>query len=325
MKLSDMGRLVTLMTTVTLAFTGCGGTTVPLGAMTQSQAHQASGKSWMRPGASSGDLIYATGGCGGTCVLSYPDGQIVGSISTTGEGPCSDAAGNVFIPDGSQIFEYQHGGTTPIGTLTIPESNITTYNCSVDPTTNNLAISYLGETCICVAIFNNEGGTPTSYSTGIDSFFCGYDNAGNLFVDGLGTDQNPGIELSELARGNSTFTPLTVSGKFRGQPGRLQWDGTNLTYEGLDAPGTHAAIIKLAISGSVATAVKTIRLNGNMRGTTLSWIYDGNVLTPYSIHSQRTNKVGIWAYPKGGKRRATLKFPNSRFWIFTGVTVSVAT
>jgi hypothetical protein len=305
---------------------GCGGSQPPLGApgaMSQSSAiatHADRGASWMKPRARSDDLIYATGGCGGTCVLTYPDGQIVGSISTNGGGPCSDATGNVFIPSGSQVFEFLHGGTTPIATLTLPESS-DSYSCSVDPTTNNLAVSYLGKTCICAAIFKNETGSPTTYSTNIDSLFCGYDNAGNLFVDGLANDK---VALSELARGQSTFTPLTVSGKFRGQPGALQWDGTNLTYEGLGADGTHVSIIKLAISGSAATIVKTIPLNGNIKKTTLSWIYGGNVLVPYSIQSQRLNKIGIWSYPKGGKRKVVLKFPKSKYWVFQGVTVSVS-
>ena len=307
--------LVALTTTVIFAFTGCGGagTTVPLSATTQSRAHQAS--------RSGGDLVYATGGCGGTCVLSYPDGQIVGSISQYGSGPCSDAAGNVFIPSGSQIFEFQHGGTAPIATLTLPDSYDTAYICSVDPTTNNLAVIYQSGKCGCAAVFTNESGTPTAYSTNIDSLYGGYDNAGNLFADGSVNDK---VAVSELARGQSTFTPLTVNGKFRGGPGRLQWDGTNLTYEGLGADRTYASIIKLAVSGSVATVVKTIRLNGKINRTTLSWIYDGNVLVPYSIRSLRFNKIGVWSYPKGGKRKVVLKFSNSKFWKFQGVTVSVA-
>lgn len=270
--------------------------------------------------ATSEALIYATGGCGGTCVLSYPDGQIVGSISQYGSGPCSDAAGNIFIPDGNQIFEFSHGGTTPIATLTIPGSSITSFNCSVDPTTNNLAVLYQNKSG-GIAVFANESGTPTIYVSGIDSFFCGYDNAGNLFVDGIGTDQNPGIELSELAVGQSEFTPLKIDGKLGGQLGQLQWDGSYLTYEGA---GAHATISRLAVSGSVATVVKTISLKGTIKASTLSWIYDGSVIMPYSIQSQRVNKIGLWAYPKGGKRKTEYKFANSKYWIFSGVTVSAA-
>ena len=67
MKLSDMGRLVALMTTVTFMFTGCGGWSRQQAAPDgEHAAHKMAG--------SSGALIYATGGCGGICVGSYPAG-----------------------------------------------------------------------------------------------------------------------------------------------------------------------------------------------------------------------------------------------------------
>ena len=40
--------------------------------------HADRGKSWMLPEAKNEDLIYATSGCGGVCMLSYPAGKLVG-------------------------------------------------------------------------------------------------------------------------------------------------------------------------------------------------------------------------------------------------------
>ena len=102
------GRVVgTLMVAGMLV--GCsGGPVNQLGTVPSGTSPQKRSFNKMR--SSTGDLIYATGGCGGTCVLSYPDGKIVGSISTYGGGPCSDAAGNVSIPSGYQVLEFQHGG-----------------------------------------------------------------------------------------------------------------------------------------------------------------------------------------------------------------------
>jgi hypothetical protein len=60
---------------------GCAGSQPPIGAsgavaLTSALATRtARGKSWMEPNTSSRDLIYATGGCGGVCVLSYPAGK----------------------------------------------------------------------------------------------------------------------------------------------------------------------------------------------------------------------------------------------------------
>ena len=38
----------------------------------------------MLPEAKNEDLIYATGGCGGVCVLSSPGGKLIGSLSIGG-------------------------------------------------------------------------------------------------------------------------------------------------------------------------------------------------------------------------------------------------
>jgi hypothetical protein len=65
---------------------------------------------------SNGALIYASGGCGGACVLSYPDGSVVSKINISGvvKGTCSDAKGNVFITNDSKALEFAHSGTNPI-------------------------------------------------------------------------------------------------------------------------------------------------------------------------------------------------------------------
>ena len=81
------------------------------------------------------DLIYVTGGCDGTCVVSYPDGEIVGSLDVgfgLNSGVCSDSRGNVYIADNSTtssttnsaVVEYTHGGTTPIATFDLPGTTL---------------------------------------------------------------------------------------------------------------------------------------------------------------------------------------------------------
>ncbi len=64
------------------------------------------------------------------------------------------------------VYEYSHGGTQSIATLSDPGSP---YGCSVDPTTGNLAVAnttssgyygYYGY----VAIFPDAEGTATTYN-----------------------------------------------------------------------------------------------------------------------------------------------------------------
>ena len=64
--------------------------------------------------------------------------------------------------------------------------------------------------------------------------------------------------------------------------------------------------------------------SGHLTISSLSWIYDGRLLMTYSTGGTRINKIGVWAYPKGGQRKDVLKFQNSQFWVFQGSTISVA-
>jgi hypothetical protein len=313
------GRAVCLCAAVLLT-AGCGGSSQSVAAIPQGppairQAGQHS-KSWILPGSSSGDLIYATGGCGGTCVISYPALKYVGAIPTAGDAICSDSQGNVFLPSGGGVTEYAHGGTQPIATLSLNGSLAD--GCSVDPKTNNLAVvfkSYGGD----IAVFPNEQGKPALYDTGIDSTYCGYDDSGNLFVNGYGN--GGAYTIAELPAGLSTLSTYRLDNSV-GTPGQVQWDGKYITYESLDTP----IISRLKISGSKATIVGTVTLK-DIRHTQLqSWIYDGNILVPYNAIGSRQNDVGVWKYPKGGKIvKSIRKFDSFKKHqiTFEGVALSV--
>jgi hypothetical protein len=271
----------------------------------------------MEPSTSSGALIYATGGCGGACVISYPDGEIVDSITIGGGvvGDCSDSAGDVFITNNNQVLEYPHGGTTSIATLNLSGDNAT--GCAVDPRTGNLAVVYRGSGAD-VAVFADAQGQPTLYTSELDSEFCGYDGDGNLFVSGDNSDE-PG--LSELLNGSGAFSPLSIKGKL-GNPGRMQWDGKYLTYESRTAGSLKIA--RLTVAGSSATVVGTTRFKGDIRNAYESWIYGNRIIVPYSSRGQYGNRIGVWAYPGGGKAIVPTfqKYPKT--WSFQAVTISVA-
>jgi hypothetical protein len=128
---------------------GCGGSQPPIGApgaMPQSRAvatHADRGKSWMLPEAKKSDLLYVTNGDYGVLVYAYPRVRLVGTLSGFEglDGLCADKAGDIFIPSAglAEIFEYAHGGTSPIATLSDQDGEA--HACSVDPTTGNLAVT----------------------------------------------------------------------------------------------------------------------------------------------------------------------------------------
>lgn len=327
-----MGYLVRLALIVGAAalFAGCGVSQPPIeepGALPQSRAiadHANRGGSWMLPEASSDDLLYAIAGCHqvtglATCVLSYPQGKIVGTLDNAGAAICSDGHGNVFMPFNGTVTEYAHGGTTPIATLNLPGTDA--LGCAVDPVTNNLAVLFDGSGKN-VAIFPNESGTPALYAAVINFRYCAYDSAGNLFVNGY-SGSNPG--LAELPYGGTSFSNISVSNSV-GYPGQMQWDGHYLTYEGVEQGDIKVS--QLSVSDSEATIVGTTKLN--LFRATASWIFGNRIIVPHAVRRNLrayTTQISYFKYPQGGVPSKTIKNFSGFKKIdmnFQGVTVSVA-
>ena len=207
MRILGFSRHALTCCAATAMLASCGGSQ-PIGApgvIPQTSAlatHAERGKSWMLPEAKSEDLIYAVGGCGGTCFLSYPKGKLVGELTGPyGSADCSDNNGDVFISGQTEVVEFAHGGTTPIATYHVAYTP--PVGCSVDPESGSLAVVNGAQ----VAVFPAGSQNSTSYNSLLDAHFCGYDNAGNLFVSG-NDGQNSG--LSELPQGSSGFQKLTL-------------------------------------------------------------------------------------------------------------------
>jgi hypothetical protein len=277
--------------------------------------------SWMRGEAKSEDLIYATGGCLGTCVFSYPSGDYVGTLGVGGDdgGDCTDSSGNAYIADDGQIFEYAHGAENPTATFEVTGSNAT--GCSVDPTTGNLAVVFVGS-ADNLAVFSQGSSEPVLYNAGIDAAYCGYNQKGDLFVDGFGSANVPA--LVELRSGSGGFVHIALK-RALGLPGQIQWDGTYVTYEGLTKQ--NITISRLDIDGSSATVVGTTFFYIKAPASQ-SWIYAGNVLIPYGNLGSRgqQNHVGVFDYPSGGKPEHRIQAPRSyvNSVNFRGVALSLA-
>ncbi|MGA8534915.1 MAG: hypothetical protein WB615_12480 [Candidatus Tumulicola sp.] len=218
--------------------TGCsGGTSSPTllpgasGSAVRSFAAQPNHKkSWMNPAAISQKLLYVSDpSTGDVEVYSYPAMTLAG-VLTGFNGPlgeCTDRAGNIWItteggPSGDTVYEYAHGGTSPVNLLTFTSAFIP-FSCAINPKTGDLAISSFG-TEVSVAIFHNAQGTPTMYSDAnfFNTNFLGYDPSGNLYVDG--TNSSDGFVYAELPAGSSTFVDITLN-TTPAQPGNVQWDG----------------------------------------------------------------------------------------------------
>jgi hypothetical protein len=330
-KFSDLGTYA-LSSCASVAFlAGCGGSQYAIGApgpvpRTSAVAAPAvHGKSWMMPEAKSEDLLYADVSSENADILyvfSYPKGKLVGTLYESGaqyqQGLCSDSRGHVFVTTlssdvfGGNIYEYAHAGTKPIETLY--EQGLWPWGCSVDPSTGNLAVSSINYDTLPsgVEIYPDAKGTPKLYSDNeiVNYTFCGYDDKGNLFVDGTGNDSK--VHFAELPKGSGTLVNVNLS-KSINWFGQVQWDGAHITLE--DEPAS--AVYRLKVSGSTALVVGTTRLSQwTDTQPAQSWIQNQTIIQP---NGASATEIRFWPYPAGGKPSKTVSSP-----ALFGVTVSRA-
>jgi hypothetical protein len=336
MNIVGFSRSVLGFCATVVALAGCGGSSVfgpsggsestataglapfsasPLGIMPHYAQRPDHRKSWMSPDAKTNDLLYISSFLNGDVyVYSYPHDTLKGTLTgfSSPAGECIDKSGHVFITSASGILEFAHGGTTPIATLKDAGS---AQGCSVDPKTGNLAVtnySTISGSQGNVAIYKNAKGSPT-YRTDSKIYheaFCGYDNAGNLFVDGYDISLGE-LKLSEIPSGRTFFKKITLNQTITGAGG-VQWDGKHLALgNNTEGAGT---IYQFSISGEKGTKVGSTPLKGS-GGAIQFWIERANVIVPEPF----TNDVGIWAYPAGGSAKKTITGSFDEPW---GATVS---
>jgi hypothetical protein len=300
----------------------------PAGAMPQSVSvggHSAHARSWMLPEAKSDDLLYLSdrgnsSGLGSdVLVYSYPKAKPVGTLTgfASPAGMCTDGNGNVWISnfDGGTIVEYAHGGTEPISTLKVP--SIFPQGCSIDPTSGNLAVVGYGPEKPNVPgrilVYAGATGTPQVYRVRFgETSFCGYDNKGNLFIDGFGYYEKPSFAFGEIPKGGATFKRISLRHSI-GYPGPVQWDGK---YVAVGADDSNY-INRYAIRGDRAVQVGgNIVLDGMY--VNAAWIHGSKVIV--TDRGNSISQVLLYDYPAGGQPVRTIGNLDEQ----SGVTVSLA-
>jgi hypothetical protein len=282
--------------------------------------HAEHNRSWMLPVATSNNLLYVVDQQH-VLVYTYPRGKLVGTLTGFNypEGDCVDKAGDIFIASygAGKVREYAHGGTKPIATLTDP--GYYPENCSIDPTTGNLAVTeFVNPGPGHVAIYANAQGTPTRYTDPAmyEYSFCSYDNAGNLFVDGQKTDfRRKPFAFAKLPKGSSTFTNIALSQKPIYATG-LRWDGRYVAVAGWE----DKVIYQFAITGQHGKEVSSTSLDGANFGAYPFWIQGSTLILPNVSKFSLKGNVQFYHYPTGGRAIKTitgLKAPS-------GATVSLA-
>jgi hypothetical protein len=291
------------------ALAGCGESQPPIGApgamphTSALAAHAIRGRSWMLPAAQNENLLYVADYGVGVIVYSYTPSEIkyVGLLSSPqqAEGECVDKTQNVFVTAGSYgIFEYAHGGTSPINILGAPDDE--PLNCSVDPATGDLAVAgypYAGGS-YGVAIYKKARGKPIFYADGdFGDYECGYDDKGNLFIAGYVVSGQ--LNFAELPKGGSAFKNIALNQTFHAAGG-IQWDGSHLAVGDLYA----GFIYQFDIRGNRGTEVGNTSLNG--AGSVWQFFVDGDRVIVPSTFQENSGTVNVYAYPAGGPAKETL-------------------
>lgn len=301
---------------------GCGGSQLPLAApagMPQRSeiAADDGGSAWMAPNAARRDLLYVSSRFG-VSVYAYPQGKLVGKLRgfTTATGQCVDGKGDVYITDEGtgRIHEYAHGGTKRIKTLVDPGS----IGCSIDPTTGNLAVTSFGVEG--VAIFKNARGKATKYTDPSFEkyFFCGYDEKGNLFVDGLSHPSLGDVVFADLPKSGSKLKTIALD-RHIGWPGGVQWDGKYLAVGDQSTP----TIYRFSIVGGRGTNVGSVHLGSNANDIQQFFIQGHTVIAPNAcVPGKCGANVLFFEYPAGGK--ATKKITRALKGFPAGASVSLA-
>jgi hypothetical protein len=250
-----------------------------------------------RPDATHGDLLYISDlGANSVLYYTYPQGALVGTLHDFAavETLCADKAGEIFVVDETgPVYVFAHGGTQPLRKLAgsgAPEG------CAVDPATGDLAVtqqsSYLYGT---VSIYPKAKGKPqTLFNNLVDAtFFCGYDDKGNLFMDGWNRSGN--VILLELPKGGKNIKVMELDRSIK-TPAGVEWDGK---YIALADKGA-GAIDRLTSIGKI---VQTIKLHDGA-GVNQFWLQGGTLIGP---NASSFGTVPFWHYPGGGAPYATIK------------------
>lgn len=249
-------------------------------------------KSWMTPDAKRRTLLYVSDTAAHVVnVYTYPYlkyvGQLTGFAYPLGE--CSYKDGNVWIADaGGTVYEYQRGYGRPIAILT--QGMYEPLGCAINPANEDLAVANGNDD---VLVFKAGSGQYTTYTdfNFAQTTFLGYDNHGNLFVDGL--DNSGFFHYAELPRGASAFTDITLSGfPTISSAGSVQWDGAHMVVG-----DTQSTLYR--IQGSKVVSTTTL-------STTCAfafYIASSAVIAPDQCSA---NLVGVYAYPAGGAPTQTV-------------------
>lgn len=265
-----------------------------------------------RPAVRKRPLLYLFDLRGRFTVLTYPGGRRVMSfLPPQGviNGLCTDTFGDVYATDDDYgtagVFEYAYDDKTPNEPYPDPDGE--PWGCAKDPNSTYFAVanihdSYGADGNIIIFRIPSEG-PPIYHVPGMAEYlYCAYDNESNLFLDG--TDGSGNALFAVLPKGAKTFTRVTLNRRVE-KPGALQWDGSYMTIEDRGAN----VIYRVRVLGPNGFVVGSTPLSAwRPHFAAQSFIYNDAIVVP---DGREVRKIGVWAYPAGGKPQEVIDEPRA--------------
>ncbi|MGB6712911.1 MAG: hypothetical protein WBE30_04750 [Candidatus Cybelea sp.] len=303
---------------------GCsGGTLSSVGAPNNGVSKLGSVRgSWILPNAGKQWLLYVSDYSSDTVdIYNYRVkagklyGQITGFSHPLGE--CVDSAGNVYVADfrDNEIFEYAHGGITPVAAAYDYYGRPN--GCAVDASTGNIAVTNGVTISSPGSVLIFSGGLSGS-QTVIDGSYLrldnpappAYDPSGNLFFEAQ-TYSTDNIFV-ELPAGSSTLQQL--NGLTIGGAASVQWDGAYIAAADANYQNTSvAAINRVTVSGSAVTVIRTTVLTDTCSSGDYVNIYQpfiGGTTKKLNVviagNTSCSNRLDFWSYAQGGNPKRVI-------------------
>jgi hypothetical protein len=282
--------------------------------------------SWMASEARGEDLIYASNASSNTVtVYTFWGHKLVGELTDVKQpwGLCSDTRGDVWVVGWgkNQLVEYAHGGTKPLKILQVTDPHADLYDCAVDPTTGNLAVTNWGWGWLegYLMIYPHASGSAKIYQ-GWNLWYyygCTYDDKGNLYADGWDAYLGDVLALGKLRKGGSTLENISLLPALKPPIlGGIQWDGQHVVI------GDWKFAAAISVKGSYGYVDGYTPLTDHWP-VGFFWIVTLGgkqaILAPDS--AGHPDAVQAWEYPAGGKPTATITDDLDGAF---GVTVSTA-
>ena len=283
-------------------------------------------KSWMDPLAKNSPLLYVSSlDIPSVLVYNYATGKLAGEIFGLSqvEGLCVDKAGNIWMASTGlgKIFEYAHGGSHSIKTLT--DTNEVPWGCAIDPTTGDLAVANDESDTAgkgSISIFTHAKGTPKVYpgpSQLLYLAYVAYGPDGTLYLDGT-TETGSGRIFGLASFKNGKFTALSLKPAIPLARG-LAVVGSKLNIANNDNVGS-LSVDQYTVKGSKATKTGSTPLSDAYIVQSFDVVGKTIAVADSQGYSGTNGNVLYYAYPGGGSPTKTITY--SSYFIPQAITVS---